>query len=177
MKETDPQGTLTTTKLDAWDRVVERTSGAGDLQTLERFHYDATGRLKRTERKQGAMTVRTEYQYDEVGRLKLTSVDNVAVDGTLKKIETQWSYNYPGRSMTRTSPTGALTQTTLDRLGRTISTSTNTGQTTIESLAAHDILGNPVYASDGTVASAAAFDVHGRRTRTLNADGTTTAVE
>lgn len=70
-----------------------------------------------------------------------------------------------------------MTTTTLDGLGSAIESSTPTGQTAIDSLAAHDILGNRVYSSDGKVASAAAFDVHGRQTLTLNPDGTRTEAE
>ncbi|MGH9458763.1 MAG: hypothetical protein ACRD2J_14115, partial [Thermoanaerobaculia bacterium] len=174
---TDPQGIVTTTKLDAWDRVIERVVSGPGLETLERFSYDATGRLRVVQRKQGAGVVSTEHEYDAVGRIKATSVDNVAVDGQLSKIETLWTHDYPSRTILRKSPTGALTQITLDGLGRTIESSTSTGQTAIESLAAHDILGNQVYSSDGFVASAAAFDVHGRQVLTLNADGTRTEAE
>jgi RHS repeat-associated protein len=177
IRETDPRGVVTTTKLDTWRRPLSINVTGPGLTLQHEFTYDINGNLKSERRRQGAAIVTTTHDYDAMNRLIATRTDNVAVDGVLTTIESTTSFNLGARTITTTNPAGAVTITTLDALGRPQRTKTETGAGPIESLFAYDLDDNVVYESNLQIASARAFDAHGREIASLAPDGTRTVAE
>jgi RHS repeat-associated protein len=168
--ETDPRGVVTTTDYDTWQRPVRvHVSRPGEPLGLEqKFEYDASGRLVRTLVSKDAGYVTTTYRYDAMGRQIESTTDGIASVGT---VTTTTEYNLPtGRVVNRHSG-GAVTTTSLDRLGRTRHTTTETGGTPIEQHVAYDLAGNPVFSTDLFSAAATAWDVHGRTIATKSITG------
>jgi RHS repeat-associated protein len=168
--------TTTVTSYDTWRRPtqIHTTSNTGDELTLdETFAYDPSGQVNRHTRKQGSVDVATDYTYDIMGRLTFVRTNNVAVGANANSsVDETTSYDgFASGTIRKTSSSGSITDINLDRLGRTTSTTTDTGFTKIESQSAYDIAGNPVFASDkDKAASARAYDVSGRVVSALGPD-------
>jgi len=175
-KETDPRGVVTTTDLDAWNRPTRvRIEKLGDpLVIEERYEYAAAGRTKRVIRRKGTEDVTTTYDYDDLGRRTSTTTDQIASVGS---ITTTVVYDLSNRKTVTTQPGGATTTTQTDGLGRAISSVTATGSSPIEQHSAYDKAGNRVYSTDMFVATANAYDAHGRVVATRYSDGTITTSE
>ncbi len=172
--KTNPRGIATTTKLDTWQRPTQTTVSGDAVPVDVTSAYDVKGRLRTTTRRQGSDTITTTYEYDRLGRTTKITTDNVAVAGTKKEVSTTIVYDVGGKKITTTAPSGAVTTTELDALGRTVKSSTTTSATgdPIESHVAYDIDDNLVYATDLFTANATAYDVHGRAVAERLADGT-----
>jgi RHS repeat-associated protein len=173
---TDPRGVVTTTDLDAWGRPTKvRVVKPSDPLALEtRYEYDATGRVEKVIEKQNGADVTTTYTYDVMGRQKTATKNNIATVGS---VTTTTTYDLRNRKTITTQPGGATTTTEVDSLGRPIASSLNTGSSPIEQRFAYDLAGNRVYSTDLFIASASAYDSHGRLIATRAADGTITAAE
>jgi RHS repeat-associated protein len=170
----DPRGVTTQTTYDAYGRSIRVTVSGADVSPEETSEFDANGWLHRTTRKQKDKTITTTYEYDLVGRLKLVTTDNVAINGGLTSTSTSTSYDLNGHTITTsTLPGGSITTRVIDKLGRTLSSSTTTGNSPIDTAAAYDLAGNLVFQADKFVATAWAYDSHGRRIAELHSDGTT----
>jgi RHS repeat-associated protein len=167
---------VTTTDFDAWQRAIKvRVVKPGDPLALEsRYEYDATGRLERVIQKQNGTDVITSYAYDVMGRRTSTTTNNIATVGA---VTTSTVYDLSNRRTVTMQPGGATSTTEVDSLGRPIVTRLNTGSSPIEQRFAYDLAGNRVYATDLLVASATAYDSHGRAIATRGADGTITTVK
>lgn len=170
---------ITTTKYDAWRRVVDVQTSGPDLSSHETYSYRADGRLDHSTREQGRtspVTVTTSYTYDLAGRTLTTAVDNVQIAGASATQTTATSYNIPSHTITTSIlPGGAVTTATIDDLGRTVSTSTDPGAgdpTPIETAYAYDLAGNIALQADNFIATAFAYDAFDRRIATLRQDGT-----
>jgi hypothetical protein len=172
----DDERTTTTTSYDTWRRPsrIQTTSKTGDdLTLLDVFDYEPSGQIHSHTRKQGSVDVVTTYTYDIMGRLTFVTTDNVSIGANPNgSVDETTNYNsFASGKITKTSSSGSIVDIHFDRLGRTTSTTTNTGFTTIESQSAYDIAGNPVYASDkDKAASARAYDVNGRVVSVLGPD-------
>ncbi|MEO8215448.1 MAG: Ig-like domain-containing protein [Acidobacteriota bacterium] len=172
---TDPRGVITRTELDSWRRSRHVTvKGPAELESDERYEYDASGRLRRTTRTQGTLLVTTDFTWDVMNRPLTTTTSNVDVSGALAPVETSTAYDLPARKIVTTLPAGATVTAELDPLGRIAHRRVHTGSSPIEELYAYDLNDHLVYASDMQVASAAAFDAHGREVATMEPDGTKT---
>jgi RHS repeat-associated protein len=170
----DARNVATQTTYDAYGRAIRVTVSGADVSPEETSEFDANGWLHRTTRKQKDKTITTTYEYDLVGRLKLVSTDNVAINGALTSTSTSTTYDLNGHTITTsTLPGGSITARTIDKLGRTLSSSTTTGNSPIDTAAAYDLAGNLVFQADKFVATAWAYDGHGRRIAELHSDGTT----
>ena len=168
--ETDPRGIVQTTDFDAWDRPVSVKVAGPGLTIDERFQYDATGRMVKRIRKQGAVDVTETYAYDVMNRLKSYSIDQVAGAGTAT---TTVQYDLNARTIVTTYPGGAVATRKLDGLGRTTTDSTTTGASSppLVDHYAYDLLDNVVFTSDGFTAMAQAFDARGQLVGTMGLDG------
>ncbi|HUR79583.1 MAG TPA: Ig-like domain-containing protein, partial [Thermoanaerobaculia bacterium] len=167
----------TLTNLDEWLRPKSSVTTGPSLELKGETEYDANGRVKRMRRWQSDHWVTEEFAYDTLGRVVSSSMDNVAIGGAASFAETKVAYDLANRRMTRTLPGGAEIIEQLDGLGRVATRTTVTGSSNIVEHYAYDIAGNLVYSSDSHVATASAFDVHGRAVATLNPDGTRTEQE
>ncbi len=167
----------TSTNLDEWLRPKSVVTTGPSLDLKGETEYDANGRVKRSRRWQSDHWVTEELFYDTLGRVERSTMDNVAVGGASSFAESKVAYDLAQRRITRTLPGGAEVIEQLDGLGRVATRTTVTGSSDILEYFAYDIAGNLVYTSDAHVASATAFDVHGRAVATLNPDGTKTEQE
>ncbi|MEO8033957.1 MAG: DUF6531 domain-containing protein, partial [Acidobacteriota bacterium] len=180
--EIDPRGITTTTKRDEWDRPVDVVV-SGDPELHETWSYDANGWLRTHTRKQtsagiAGSTVTTTYDYDAMGRAISTSTDNIVIDGTATSRTTTVTYDLTRHTITTELKPGlSKTTQTVDSLGRTLASETPTGTTSIVGRYAYDLAGNLVFQTDNFVASASAYDAHGRQIATLAQDGTKTIVD
>ena len=109
-----------------------------------------------------------------MGRRTLTSTNNMATVGFAN---TSVVYDLANRRTITTQPGGAISTVDVDSLGRTIATRLETGDTPIQQRFAYDLAGNRVFSTDLLVASATAYDSHGRAIATRAADGTITTVK
>lgn len=168
---TDPRGVTTTTDFDAWQRPKKiRIVKSGDpLVIEERYAYDAGGRVEKFISKKGTDEVTASYTYDVMGRRKTTTVDNVATVGS---VATTVVYDFANHKIVTTEPGGAITTSEVDPLGRLVANSIATGSSPIEQRYAYDLAGNRVYNTDMYIATASAYDSHGRVIATRDADGT-----
>ncbi|HEX9161477.1 MAG TPA: Ig-like domain-containing protein, partial [Thermoanaerobaculia bacterium] len=171
----DPRGIRTTTEYDELHRPIHVTTSGPQLDTDERFTYDASGRLVKHDEHKGADIITTKYEYDAMGRQKSVSRDHVDVGGSSTTVTTKFDYDLANRKLITTLPAGATTTRELDGLGRVMHEVTNAGGTEIEHLYAYDLAGNRVLSTDKQVVTASAFDAHGREIATINADGTRVA--
>jgi RHS repeat-associated protein len=167
----------TTTDLDEWLRPKNVKTSGPSLELQTEIAYDASGRVKRNRRWQEDHWVTEEHFYDPLGRLRRSTLDNVAIDGAPSITETKVDYDLANRRMTRTLPGEAKIIEDLDGLGRVFRRTTVTGGSDIIEHFAYDIAGNLVYAADKHVATAHAYDAHGRVIATLHPDGTRTEQE
>ena len=167
--ETAPREVITTTESDTWDRPVHVTIVGAEMTVDESYEYDATGNLRKEVRKQGSTDVTTTYAYDVMGRLTSITTDNVATVGNVTR---STAYDLTGRKIVTTYPGGAVTTTTLDTLGRMVSSETTTGGSPIVDYSAYDLDGNLVLTTDLFQATARAFDAHGRAVGLMDLDGT-----
>lgn len=170
---TDPRTVTTTTDYDAWRRPTKIVR-SGQPGSLEQFEYDATGRLHQHHERQSGDTITTTYEYDVMGRQRSVTRDHIDVGGSQTSVTTRFDYDVPNRKQTTFLPGGGSVVREVDGLGRVTREVTTTGLGPIENRYAYDIAGNRVYSTDMKVATASAFDVHGREILTLNADGTKT---
>jgi len=184
--ETDQSRNIQTiTQLDAWDRPTEVTTNGAELTVHEKYTYYASGQLQSvtvdrtpiTSNGPGATTTdTTTHTYDALGRVTDTQKFNAVVDGSPSTLETKVVYNTL-TSTTTTLPTGHDVRTTLDDLGRTIATTTDTGTLPIEHRYAYDLAGHLAYQSDNYIASETAHDAAGRAVGILRQDGTYSTTE
>ena len=173
--ETDERGIVTTTTYNAWRQPVHIVV-TGPGQTLDQsWTYDANGRVATEKRRQGSEDVTTSFQYDVLGRQTLASIDHVAVGGSDTTLTSTTAYDISSHKITTTAPSGAVTRTSLDELGRTAAVHTETGVDPIDQTFAYDLDDHQVYGTDGFSASAAAYDGHGRQIATRMLDGTGSA--
>jgi RHS repeat-associated protein len=175
---TDPQLIVTTIDSDTWGRPsVVSVDGPGTDQDLHyEIDYDANGRVHERRRLQGSMTVRTTYEYDVLGRVKSVTTDNLAAaaGATTSATESNDYSQFSSGTLKHTSAGGAVTTTTVDKLGRTTRVSTTTGafSNNILSVTAYDIADHVVYVSDTLkFATTMAYAPNGRLTDTQHADG------
>jgi len=184
--ETDQSRNITTvTQLDAWDRPTDvKTSGA-ELEIHQTFQYYASGQLQSVTSDRTPITSSgagstatdtTSYKYDALGRVTDVLKTNAVVDGATLPLDTTISYDTPTQTTT-TLPTGHTVVSTLDDLGRTIKTNTETGSLPILHSYAYDIAGNLVYQSDNFIASEIAYDAAGHQVAVLRQDGTYTTTD
>lgn len=109
---------------DAADRTIRTTveNGANDLTTS--FAYDQRGNLTATTDPRGtagAADYTVEYGYDEAGNLVLERAPPTVVTtggGATVRPTTTYGYDAYGDATTIRTPTGDVTTTTYDRLGR-----------------------------------------------------------
>jgi RHS repeat-associated protein len=175
-KFTDPRGVITTTDVDAWDRLVQvRVERPGDpLVIHQSFAYDASGRLERTTQQKGPDPIVTSYTYDVMGRPLSTSTTGIATVGTMT---TGTAYDLGARKVTTTHAGGAVTVNELDALGRVRRSVTDTGSSPIERHFAYDLASNQVFATDLFTATSSAFDPHGRVIATRAPNGAMATTE
>ncbi|MEO8382329.1 MAG: RHS repeat-associated core domain-containing protein, partial [Acidobacteriota bacterium] len=177
-ESTDPRGVVTTTDLDAWDRVVRlRMERPGDPMVLERtMAYDATGRVERITERKGPDRVVTSHTYDVLGRLTSSTTNGIATVGTMT---TSTTYDLGARTISTTHPGGAVTRTEVDALGRVRRVVTDSGSSPVETQFAYDLADDRVFATDLFTATTGAFDPHGRviASRAANGALTTTAYD
>jgi RHS repeat-associated protein len=167
-----------TAELDAWLRPKNVVTTGPKLELKGEVSYDANGRVKQSRRLQGDTWVTEEYFYDAMGRATRSTVDHVAIAGNADAVaESKVDYDLGARRITRMLPGGAKIIEALDGLGRVTTRTTVTLSSDIVEQFAYDLDGNLVYSADNHVASASAFDAHGRATGTLQPDGTRTEVE
>ena len=186
--ETDESRNIdTVTQLDAWDRPVDVTTRGAELEVHQTYKYYASGQLQSatTDRTPitnlgagSATTDTTSYIYDALGRVTDVQKTNAIVDGNsgAPPLETKTSYDTPTQTTTKL-PTGSNVVSTLDDLGRTIKTDTDTGSLPILHFYAYDIAGNLVYQSDNFIASEMAYDAAGHQVAVLRQDGTYTTTD
>jgi len=169
--EKDSRGVETTTDLDTWQRPTKvRVIKPSEPLAIEtHYQYDAAGRVRNVLQLQKGQPVLTSYTYDVMGRTLTTTTSNVATVGS---VTTSNEYDLANRKTVTTQPGGAKTTSEVDKLGRPISSSLNTGSSPIEQRFAYDLGGNRAYATDLFIASATAYDSHGRAIATRGADGT-----
>ncbi|HEX6177743.1 MAG TPA: DUF6531 domain-containing protein, partial [Thermoanaerobaculia bacterium] len=172
---TDERGVSSEVKLDSWRRPMRVTTAGPDLTFDESSEYDASGRLQKHQRRQGATTVTTQYEYDAIGRVLSVTTDNVAVGGNLSESVEKATYDLPARKATRTLATGAVVEELLDTLGRvTTRTTTTGGPLPIIEEFVYDIAGNLVWQADNHVVAATAFDCHGNAIESVDPVGVRT---
>jgi RHS repeat-associated protein len=169
--ERDARGVETTTDFDTWQRPksVRVIKPAEPLAIETHYQYDALGRVKHVLQLQDGQPVLTSYTYDLMGRILTTTTNNVATVGS---VTTSIEYVLANRKTVTTQPGGAKTTSVVDPLGRPISSTLNTGSSPIEQRFAYDLGGNRAYTTDLFIASATAYDSHGRAIATRGADGT-----
>ncbi|MFL6247287.1 MAG: Ig-like domain-containing protein [Thermoanaerobaculia bacterium] len=172
----DPRGVTTTTDLDAWQRPTRvRVTRLDDALALEtRYAYDAAGRIAQVSETQNGTDVTTTYEYDVMGRRTLSSTNNMATVGF---VTTRVAYDLANHRTITTQPGGAISTVDIDSLGRTIATRLETGGTPIQQKFAYDLAGNRVFTTDLRIASATAYDSHGRAIATRAPDGTITTLK
>ncbi|HEX8411527.1 MAG TPA: hypothetical protein VF883_21920, partial [Thermoanaerobaculia bacterium] len=162
----------TTTDLDEWLRPKNVTTAGPGLELKGEIAYDGNGRVRTNKRLQDGQWITETFHYDLVGRLERTETDHAATPSG--KFETKVAYDLAGRKITRTLPGDAEIVEALDGLGRVMTRTTVTGSSDIVEHFAYDLAGNLVYSADNHLASATAYDAHGRATAALHADGTRT---
>ncbi|MBV9186747.1 MAG: Ig-like domain-containing protein [Acidobacteria bacterium] len=184
--ETDESRDIdTVTQLDAWDRPTDiRTTGA-ELEIHQTYKYYASGQLQSVTSDRTPVTSSgagspstdtTSYTYDALGRVTDVQKTNAMVDGSPQVLETKIAYDTLTKTTT-TLPTGHNAVSTLDDLGRTIKTDTETGTLPILHFYGYDIAGNLVYQSDNFIASEMAYDAAGHQVGLLRQDGTYTTTD
>jgi RHS repeat-associated protein len=174
--EIDPRGVRTTTDFDAWNRPKRiEVRKPGDPLVMEtRYEYDATGRIVKETVKQDGSDVTTFFSYDVMGRRTTTVTNNIATIGSSTSTMT---YDLPSRKITTSLPGGATSATDFDKLGRPVSTFLATGSSPIQQKYAYDLAGNLVYTTDTYIATATAYDSHGRAIATRGSDGIITTIK
>ncbi|HVS59523.1 MAG TPA: RHS repeat-associated core domain-containing protein, partial [Gemmatimonadaceae bacterium] len=173
--ETDERDVVTRTTFDTWRRPISIHVEKPDdsLKLDETYQYDANGRLSIHTRQQDLATVATTFEYDALGRRTKVTTDNIAVDGVKTSLSTTTAYDIPNHRIVTTAPSGAISTTELDALGRVVRSATSTNSSDpIETRVAYDADDNVVYSTDMLTASGAAFDVHGRQLLSQASDGT-----
>ncbi|HYH08908.1 MAG TPA: Ig-like domain-containing protein, partial [Thermoanaerobaculia bacterium] len=185
----DPDGVTTTIDLDSWRRPTRlevKNPADPALLVEEYFEYFPAGELKEHRRRLnnvGGSFVRTTYLYDESGRLTNTTIDNVKVgtnDFDSKTAEVDYSRYFSERVIVTKHPSGAVTTTKLDSLGRVKSSSTTASASggTVQSVFVYDKGGNVAYASDLVGSAVArAHDGNGRVRKSLTPDGVITEAD
>lgn len=175
-----PRGVITTTNFDGWRRPVKVTAIGPGLILEERFEYDASGRVVKQIRRQGADDVTTSFVYDAMGRQKEVTVDRIAVPNGSITTKTEYDINctktednLPCTAIRTTDPGRAVMTTELDSLGRTRRSATDTGSSPVEQRFAYDVDDRTVFQTDMQTASAVAYDVHGRAIGSRHPDGRT----
>ncbi|QTD95752.1 Putative deoxyribonuclease RhsC [Streptomyces cyanogenus] len=119
--ETDFDGRTTSSTYDAAGQLTARRTPTGASFA---FEYDAAGDLRAKE----ADGARTEYTYDQAGRLTaaVSATSRVALEydavgrmvaETVDGRTTRYRYDTLGRRTRRTTPTGAVTDTSWDAVG------------------------------------------------------------
>ncbi|MHB9001910.1 MAG: RHS repeat protein [Thermoanaerobaculia bacterium] len=169
---TDPREIVTTTDYDEWRRPVHVTTVGPGISSDEKFYYDATGHMVRTERRHEGENVTTSFGFDPVGRLTRETSDHHAVNGTPSSLIKMTTYDSANRKIITTLPSGATITKELDSFGRAQREVIATGGDPIEYRYAYDLAGNQVFDSDLLTATARAFDAYGREIATLHPDGT-----
>lgn len=175
--EIDPRGLVTITEVDEWQRPISVRRLGPDRNEETEYEYDSSGRLitQRSLKDPASPKITTSYTYDSLGRQLSSTVDGVATEsGTMSASTT---YELTNHEVTVYQSGGSSTETTLDSLGRATKRVTLTGSSPIEERYAYDLAGNRVFVSDNVVATALAFDAHGRLLATRGSDGTVSAQE
>lgn len=201
VSETDANGHKTQYKYNARGLVIEITDAAnqkamfeydalgnivritapGDSITL--YSYDAAGRIQKTTDPIGCETV---YAYDTAGQIVQTAINgnacvyeydaagNIAAvtDAEGRRIELR--YDKAGNITDVIYPDGSKETTEYDILGRTIKATPRTGLTTEYT---YDMLGNVTSVRQGEQVTRYEYDLMGRQTMTISADGSESTYE
>jgi len=143
------------------------TGGAGDATTTTTDQFDLNGNLIAETNSAGATT---QFFYDGLDN-KVKEIEPAPWPGMPAPVTT-WTYDAHSELVQTTDPMGLTSTSTLDGLGRTVASTSFTGQTTQY---AYDVLSNLVSTVDaaGTTTSST-FDALSRRTSSTDGNGATT---
>ena len=175
--------TLTIEEHDSADRVTRRVikDRAGAVMDDETFGYDANGRLVYSSVVHGGTgTVETRHTFDTMGREVETTIKRAKVADADADVVVRREYDLGRRVNTTYDPvttgSAAKSEEILDGLGRVIERRrTGTSSSIMKSLVGYDLAGKLCYESDAhRVATLHVFDVLGRETKTMTADGIVT---
>jgi len=177
--EQGPRGVETTTDDDELGRPVHiRSRGKDDLAPEEWFAYDANGRLARHRHQQTSLTgvklVEERFEYDVADRMTKRSI----YDGDTEVESATTDYFVADPNAIKTNlPGGGTITNTIDGLGRATKSETNPkhpNATPIVVTTLYDREDNAAFVTDGTMATASAYDSAHRARQTLTSEGTKT---
>ena len=163
----DGNGTSTTLRYDAANRVLSRTVDPGGLALTTSYVYDALGRIVRTTDPNGTITT---YGYDRAGRLLQQVIDPDAL-----ALTTGFSWDARGQQLSVTDANGILTRYQYDGLGRRTAQTQNANGLALTTRHAYDANGNLIAIIDAAGhISRYAYDAENRLRYSIDGAGDVT---
>jgi RHS repeat-associated protein len=144
------------------------TSVTGADGSITQFFYDSRGRVIR---QIDALGNESRYTYDAVGN-QLTETKLVSINGSIRALETRWTYDREGKVTSITDPAGNTTRYELNALGKATAVIDPLGRRTEYRYDASGKLIKTIYA-DGT-SQRTSYDALGREVAKTDQLGRTT---
>jgi YD repeat-containing protein len=165
----DGNGTSTTLRYDAANRVLSRTVDPGGLALTTSYVYDALGRIVQNTDPNGTVTI---FRYDRAGQLQ-----QQVIDPTGLALTTRFSWDARGQQQSVTDANGILSRYQYDGLGRRIAQTQDANGLALTTRHTYDANGNLLASTDATGhTSRYAYDAENRLRYSVDGAGDVTAM-